>query len=664
MRALSIACSLMLLFCAAGAVANTVTSERTEVTLTSDKASIHKSQNFWLALHIKMKPGWHTYWLNPGDSGLTPELKWTLPKGFVAGDVQFPSPDLLQEGAEITDYGYEGDVWLPVAVTAPALLNKNAISIFMLHAHWLVCKDVCIPESGDFSLSLPTKEDSAPSADASAIEATVKALPAKVDKALPIALSDGKLEFIMPLGEALAVKGAHFFPADEGLVVNNAQQHFSVVQDKIEFSLQAEKGTLPEKTSGLVSLYLADGTRKDFAVSLGFAKGGISEDVIAAVIFAMIGGLILNLMPCVFPILALKALAVAKKAEKHPAEVKAHGLAYSAGVILSFLGLALMLIAIQAGGKTVGWGYQMQSPAFVLSLAIIFFLVGLNLAGYFEIPAFFSNVGGNVGMREGLLGSFATGALAVLVATPCTAPFMAPAIGFAITQGLNVIVAVFTGLGIGLSAPFLLISFYPQLIKALPRPGAWMQTFKQFVAFPMFGCTLWLLWVLAREVGQDATFALMLALVIIAFALWLAKMEAKFTALLVAALAVVGMIECIHFANSRHMMTDTEAFSTSRLEQLRAQGDAVFVDATADWCITCKVNESVALSSKKIRKAFAEKHITFMVADWTHGEPEITHYLQSFGRAGVPLYIYYPKGGDPIILPQVLTESIVRDTIK
>lgn len=652
--------------------ANTVTTDRTEVTLTSNVSAIYPQQKFWLALHIKMQPGWHTYWINPGDSGMVPNLAWTLPNGFVTGTLQFPPPDSLQVG-DLVDYGYSDNAWLLVPVTAPSVLRANAVSILALKARWLVCKDICIPEAGDFSIALPTsaKTVDLPGPDNQVITNLVNRLPVTVPLPLGFYIEEGKIHFDFPLGSIApgSVKSTEFFPAQEGFTINNAPQGYDMDGGNVSFELAAEKGKLPGMTSGLVSLYLKDGSRKDFAVSLQLAgkKSGTGFSIIRALLSALVGGLILNLMPCVFPILSLKALVVAKKAEKRPHEVRTHGIVYTLGVVASFLALAAILIFIQMSGRTIGWGYQMQSPEFVAAMLAVFFVVGLNLSGVFEMPGLFGNLGGDVATRDNLMGSFCTGALAVLVATPCTAPFMAPAIGFALTQTAPVIIAIFGCLGLGLAAPFLLISWFPAFIGWLPKPGAWMLTFRQALAFPMYLCALWLLWVLIREVGQDAVFIALAGLVFLAFAIWLNTRDsaaAGISGLIIGALALVAVIGCGDFAPGSSTETNAEKFSGIKLEELRGEGQAVFVDATADWCITCKVNESVALSSHAVRAKFAEKNITYMVADWTHGDPEITAYLKSFGRAGVPIYVYYQPHGDPVVLPQILTKSIVLKAIK
>lgn len=376
-------------------------------------------------------------------------------------------------------------------------------------------------------------------------------------------------------------------------------------------------------------------------------------------------------MPCVFPILSLKALAIARKAHAEPRAVRLQGIGYTLGVVLSFLTLAAFLAAAQKAGKAAGWGYHMQSPAFVVSLAIVMFTVALNLSGFFEVPLFFGGIGGEAAGKDTALGAFFTGVLAVLVATPCTAPFMATAVGFALTQSSIVIFLVFAALGFGLAAPFLLLSLMPRLVRFLPRPGAWMASMREFLAFPLYATVIWLVWIVGQEAGADGVALALGALLVIVFAIWWSRRDmplARLSAPLLAVAAVAASLSSVKMIQKQHLLPQTgapETFSLARLEELREHGLGVFVDATADWCITCKVNERVALSSPDVREAFKRLHIVYMVADWTRGDSDITRYLGSFGRSGVPIYVYYPPMRRPArLLPQILTSSLVVRTLE
>jgi thiol:disulfide interchange protein DsbD len=394
--------------------------------------------------------------------------------------------------------------------------------------------------------------------------------------------------------------------------------------------------------------------------------------VLLMLAFAFLGGLILNAMPCVFPVLSLKVLAVTKKAGLSHSKVKSHALAYTLGILTSFWLLSLVLLVIRQAGVQIGWGFQMQSPAFVIGLALVLYAVALNLSGLFDIPSL--SVSGGKGVQQGATGSFMTGVLATVVATPCTAPFMAAAVGFALSQTPMTALAIFTALGLGLAAPFLLLSIFPGLIKALPKPGAWMETFRQFLAFPMYASCAWLVWVVAQQIGHMGLAYVFATLVLLPFAIWLWHALAHWPAVLriiPAGGALLMALYCAYLAtlDPRAAAGQTatpsatvqgqEAYSAERLKSLRDEGKPVFVTATAAWCITCKYNEAAAIHTKPVQDAFAARGIVYLVADWTNQDEAITRYLSEYGRKGVPLYVYYPPHGKPVVLPQVLTPGVV-----
>ncbi len=380
--------------------------------------------------------------------------------------------------------------------------------------------------------------------------------------------------------------------------------------------------------------------------------------LLLAISLALLGGLVLNLMPCVLPVLSLKALALVKKSGRERAHTARHGVAYTLGILLSFAVIAALLIALQQSGEAVGWGFQMQSPAFVGFLIYLLFLVGLSLSGVFHLPVLLGGVGGNLAGEASLRGSFFTGILATLVATPCTAPFMASAVGAALTMPPWAAMLVFLSLGFGLALPFLLISIFPSTLRFLPKQGAWMVRFKEFLAFPMYGSVIWLLWVLGLQAGIGAVALVLIGLLLLVFALWLQNL--RFLAIIAAALFAVFSLTII---SPQPTKTEGIAYSKQALESLRAEGKPVFVDATAAWCITCQVNKKLVLDSAEVQAAFKEKNIVFMVADWTNRNAEITAFLQAFGYNGVPLNVFYPAGGEPIVLPQILSKETVITTI-
>jgi thiol:disulfide interchange protein DsbD len=697
----------------ASATANLLTTSRTQTTIMSGIKTIHAGEKFWVALHIKLNPGWHTYWINPGDSGITPQLDWTLPNGFTAGATQYLAPDRERVGP-LVDYAYDTDAHYLVAITPPPILRAGTVSILALKASWLVCKDICVPESGGLSLSLPAGDMAEPGDDAKEITALVARIPQPLSSDIKFHKTEHDISFDVALKDLGAVsspvKSALFFPETQQLMANGPDQKVQVSDSAVSFILALPEGKLVESGSGVMSLFLQDGKRMDYALHLQMDGSAASAGVpaasqasdatpvaaitpapvaipvlpaniyepmkehvtlVMAIAYALLGGLILNGMPCVFPVLSLKALAVAKKAAAHPSVARKQGIAYTIGVIASFLLLASLLLAFQKTGQSAGWGYQMQSPPFVALLSLLLFAVGLNLAGYFELPVLLGGVGAEGAAKDSAWGSFLTGILAVMVATPCSAPFMASAVSYALTQDVVTVMGIFIALGLGLASPFLLISFFPGLIKALPKPGEWMNTFKELLSFPMFGWTVWLLWVLAREAGGTVVCIVLFAMVLIAFALWLSRRESgllKFIALLAGVAAIAATVYAAQMPMLQPAATlvqGAEHFSPARLEALRKEGKAVFVDATADWCLICKVNENVALSSGEVKEAFRQKQVAYLVADWTNGNADITHYLESFGRSGVPIYVYYPSGGGaPVVLPQVLTTANVLQVLQ
>jgi len=658
---------LITLSFAFSANASVVTTSQTQASIISDVKTVASGEKFWAVVHLKMQDGWHTYWKNPGDTGMAPQFIWTLPKDFKISEVIFLAPD-RHKIEEFIDYGYEKDAWFLFELTATASLPENATSILSLKANWLVCNEICIPESADLSLVLPTTNTQGNlSEDSEVIKQLVAKIPQKLGDKISYAVHDKSLSFDFLEKPESNIKSAYFFPLNDNLEFAEAD-----LGKKITFNIKSKDGTIPDNIEGIVSLIDKEGKRLDYEISgekalsntLTAQESG-STSIIQAIIFAFLGGIILNLMPCVFPILSLKALAIAKKAYLHPEIVRKQGIYYTLGVVLSFVVLAAIIIGVKIGGQNIGWGYQMQSPLFVALLTILLFFVGLNLSGYFEIPLIFGNLGGKVSSEDNFIGSFLTGVLAVLVATPCTAPFMATAVGFALTQGSIVIITIFVALGLGLALPFMLISLFPSLVKFLPKSGVWLLTFKQLLAFPLYLSAVWLFWVLLREAGEDYATITLIAIVIISFAIWLLQRAGKIAKIFGSLIVIITIaLLAILFSLPRTQPVEHIKFSVAEIDKLRKENKAIFVDATADWCITCKINENLVLSTSEIKKAFANKNITYMVADWTHGDEEITKYLQSFKRSGVPIYVYYPpNSGEPIILPQVLTKDIVLQKI-
>ncbi|HEV2561040.1 MAG TPA: protein-disulfide reductase DsbD domain-containing protein [Rhizomicrobium sp.] len=675
---------LLLLAFAGPASAQVEHAPKVQARLIAERGEIAPGQSVTLALEENIAPDWHTYWINPGDAGAPTEIAWTLPVGWHAGAIQWPYPKRLPVGP-LMNYGYDGKVWLLVNVTAPGDAKPGIVTL-KADASWIVCKDVCIPE--DANVSVPLTVSAAPAPAYATIADQFAAARAKIPSASPWPAhyrSGAALDLYLaaPSLAAAHPTSVEFFPYTNDLVSGPASQKLALAEGGIGLRMVPGpklKGAL----SGVLVLTSADGSVSALdvkampgAVPDLHVSDGSELGIALAVLFALLGGLILNLMPCVLPILAMKALAVASKAGADRSEAAREGLAYGAGAVLSFVALGAAVIALRASGEAVGWGFQLQEPIAVAVFALLIFAVGLNLSGVFEIPSGITG-GDALTRRGGAAGAFFTGVLAVAVAAPCTAPFMAAALGYALTQSTGLALLVFLALGIGFAAPFVAIGLSPALLRLLPKPGAWMLRFKQVLAFPMYGAAAWLVWVLAQESGSQGLMAALAAAVALAFAAWAwgASRDARprwrtigmVAALLglIAALALLPLVETGTPASAASSASaiPSEPYTQVRLTELRAQNRPVFINATAAWCITCQVNESVAFSGSRVREAFARKHIAYLIADWTNRNAEITALLEAHGRSGVPLYLYYaPGAGDGTVLPQILTEDEVLKAI-
>ena len=703
-----------LLAVSGGAWASTVKTDHVTAQIVAEPGTLRPGKTLWVMLHLEIKDGWHTYWRNPGDSGQPPDIAWTLPDGVTAGAIHWPYPDELPYGP-LLNYGYSDNAYhlVPIALSEswpegkPVDLNANAT--------WLACSDICVPESGSFTLSLPTAATTPQTNGESAklFRAARERLPAETDWKAGLATTGDKVVLTLS-GDALdgtRIRKATFFPYEWGLIEPSANQQLATAANGLSLTMTAGQTPNKERLDGVLVLTSAPGdgpATRAYAISAragvdagivpapaasapetsvmtgGDASGGTDITLLTAFLFALLGGIILNLMPCVFPILSMKAMALIRHAEKDPRTVRLHGLAYAAGVLACFAVLATVLIALKAGGAATGWGFQLQSPVFIALMAYLFFLLGLNLSGVFEIGTSIMGIGSGLSSRSGYGGSFFTGVLAAVVSTPCTAPFMGVALGFALTQPAAVALAVFLALGVGFALPYLLLTFVPALVRLLPKPGVWMERTRQFLAFPLYASVAWLIWVLAIQTGPDGVVAALGGMVLLGFAVWLAKVtrdarahgrlfgRAGSTVAAVAALVLIVGLGAMSTPTATVSTTGRSAtgpvyepFSTERLAALRAAGKPVFVNMTAAWCITCLVNERVALSSATVNDRFAALDITYLKGDWTNGDPQITALLESFGRSGVPLYVLYgPGNAKPILLPQLLTETLVLDALQ
>ena len=654
------------------------------VELLGESQSIAPGETLWVALRQEIRPGWHTYWLNPGDSGEPPRLEWTLPAGFTAGEMRWPHPERIRVGPAMS-YGYTDEVVLPIPVTAPADLRPGTRVTLRAQASWIVCEKTCVPEEAPVSLSLPVAAGP-PAPDprgAPLIAAARRAVPTPSPwPATFIATPEHvSLDVAAPGLTAARVAEVWFYPARWGVIEHAAPQSARLGSEGI--TLAVARGPLPEAVAGpidgvLVVTERLDGGLARHALSVRAEPRAVTvgspSALLTAMALAFAGGLVLNLMPCVLPVLSVKALALVHHAGDR---LRGHGLAYTAGVLVCFALVAGTLLALRAGGQQLGWGFQLQSPLVVTLLAYVLFVMALSLSGVIVLGAGLTGAGHSLAARAGYAGSFFTGALATVAATPCTAPFMAVAVGYALTQPWLAALLVFEALGLGLALPYLLLTLVPAWRRWLPRPGPWMTQLERLLAFPLYASVAWLVWVVSQQAGPAGVGVALGGLVAIALAAWLYQStrgaralwrRAAIGAVLALAIGAVGAAALDPRGDTRGAATREtgggwEPFSAARLAELRAAGTPVFVNVTAAWCLTCLVNERVALRSTTVTEAFARKRVVRLKADWTTRDPVITRVLGAFGRSGVPLYLLYPAGaaGDPAVLPQILSERLVLD---
>lgn len=658
-----------------------------KVELLAEPASIAPGEPFTVGIKLSMKEHWHTYWRNPGDSGEPTQVTWKLPQGFVAGELEWPAPSLIRVGP-VASFGYEGDAILLARITPSRDLKAGTSVNLAADIVYIVCEKICIPGEASVSLSLPVSERSGSSPANAVFDAARSRLPQPSPWKTTFS-TNAKAITVSLRAQGDAIRAAQFFPYDNTLIDNSAPQVLrregQTTQVSIERSQIAK--SLPQRVDGVLVLEEdVGGTTAShaFVIEAAPSAGGATAEsgmtLFYAVISALIAGVILNLMPCVFPVLSIKILHLTEHRGETPRRVRLHGIAYALGVLACFTMLAGVLHGLRTAGAEIGWGFQLQSPLVVATLAFIMFAMGLSLSGILTIGTSLTRVGGSRLLQQGgLSGSFFAGVLATVVATPCTAPFMGASIGFALTQPFVVGLAVFLALGLGLALPFLVLAFVPGLQRLLPRPGRWMETLKQLLAFPLYATAAWLIWVLSFQVGSTGLLAALAGLVLIAFGAWAYSSSqglsnvwgrvlqgvAAGSAIGAIALAVViGQSSPTGPGTEVVTSAGSEAFSDQKLRALLASGEPVFVNMTAAWCITCLVNERTALSTGAVREAFASKRVTYLKGDWTNRNPEITRLLEKFGRSGVPLYVLYRGDNEPVLLPQILTQSLVLEALE
>ena len=642
------------------------------IDLVSSVESVNPGDIFTAALRVRMESGWHTYWINPGDSGAAPRVSWTAQKGVFIGELNFPVPERIGYG-DLVNFGYKTETVWPFEISIENDFSEDSVRIFA-EIDILVCSDICIPKKLTVNRKFQVGDTRRDDVGSKIISTAFDTMPTKSALAPLAELKSDTINLKFSLAGDLASKAstdAFFFPFVPNLIDNKSKQRLFVSEDKLVLSINRSQDYIESlPISGILKI---DGSAYAINPTISDSEqdfiGPKPATLLTAILLAFVGGLLLNLMPCVFPVLSIKVLSLINHSNESKISLAYSGWAYSMGVVISFALLGMAVISLRAGGEAIGWGFQLQSPLVVTILLYLFVLIGLNLLGLFELNFSMSERGSSKGYSS----AFLSGVLATIVASPCTAPFMAAALSYALIQSPNLGIMIFLSLGLGMAFPFLLLCYFPNLLRKLPKPGAWMVTLKEFLAFPMFASAVWLAWVLqSQEAGRFLAPALA-GVLFIAFGVWLIKHSssrfARFMALTSFAFALAMPVEQLFSVkpSSSEYKTGQQqianAFSAKRLEQLIEAGP-VFVNFTASWCITCKVNEITALGTRDVMEAFEIREITYLVADWSSEDPKITKALEGYGRAGVPLYLLFEKGSSkPTVLPQILTEDIVLSAL-
>lgn len=664
---------------------NVQRSPRATVSLVSEHAAVSPGQKVRIGLRQRLAPHWHTYWKNPGDAGSPPNITFSLPEGVTVSEIDWPGPDRFIIGP-VASYGYENEIVFPITLSVPQNAQPGTQLVVEANADWVVCEKECIPEEGKFRLTLPVEASARPASPA--IRASFNTADARQPQSTPwkatVSAGASTLQLLVN-GEGISsqsVKSALYFPESWGIVDHVAAQSLKVENGTLTMTLQKGQGYKPGPSAGLLSITDGGGQKRWFALELTPTAATAVETASGLplwqmALFAFLGGLMLNLMPCVFPVLAIKAAALAGMSGSDRREVRLSGMFYTLGVLAAFMTLAMALLAVRAGGNAVGWGFQFQSPLFVTAMCWLMLAIGLNLSGVFEVGSSVTGAGQNLADRKGHSGSFFTGLLAVVVATPCTAPFMGAAIGSALVAPALVSLVVFAMMGVGLALPFLLLGIFPAVAQRLPRPGIWMVRLRQAMAFPMYATAAWLLWVVAQQAGEAGLRMALAGTVLVGLMAWLIGLSQQGVKkvwwprsfALIGFIGLIGLTVTLHYteppeASSSQQARNAEPYSAERLARLRAEGKPVFVNMTAAWCITCLVNERTTLSTAAVQQAMQDHKVVYMKGDWTNRDPAITAFLQSFQRDGLPFYAFYPAGKQPVVLPPVLTQAIVTDTFK
>ena len=674
----------------------------TQVRLITENTVINPGDEITIATEIKLEPDWHVYWQNPGDSGLPVRIEWDAPDGFELGEISWPTPDKISLDI-LANYGYYDEAILLQTLKIPSNLPEGKITLTAT-IDMLICNEICIPESVTASFDF---NDGNQNIDNSAYIANAKSkTPETIDGEFEYFEDDNMLNLSLKLENdnilsAAAEQKLEFFPFDWGVINHLANPEVKISGHEIIITHKRGDEDLSEikQIEGLLVITGAKGQNKGYAITANTnpqkttptqnTYTNAQKDVqiapqkppqaskitwFSAIYLAIFGGIILNLMPCVFPVLSIKVLSLVKMGDKDHKLARKHGLSYTLGVILSFLAVGGALLIFKQAGEIIGWGFQLQNPAIVAVLAYLLFIIALNLIGFLEVKSDFGNIGNKLTQGNSLSSSFFTGTLATIVATPCTAPFMGAAMGFAMTQSSVISMSVFAALGFGLALPYLILSYVPKLRSFLPKPGKWMETFKQFLSFPIFASAIWLVWVLSQQSGSYGVLLILLGMLSISFSVWLLHLKNKGTArtpinivlLIFITLPILSLVYIKDTSNNIASNPKTysfgQPFSEEKLSELLEGDNPIFVEMTAAWCITCKINHAIALNTDETKSLFKEKNVHYLIGDWTNKNDEITKYLDQFNRNGVPLYVFYGalntqtgKRPEAIILPQILS---------
>jgi thiol:disulfide interchange protein len=668
-----------------------------QASLVAADKSVQPGHPLTVALRLDEQPPWHTYWISAG-TGYPTKLQWDLPTGWTAGDIQWPTPVMIKnDQGDVTGNGYTGVVYLPVTLTQPATARSGGQVTLKALAKWLMCADVCIPGQANLTLTLPMTSQPPEPDTAVRAELAKMPMPAAAPADWKIAANRSGNQVLLRVSGGAVMKSPHFF-SEDAFIQYDAAQNVAAGPDSLGLALAVsdDADASTQNVRGVLAYTDSTGAYHGVVVNAPFSVAGAATAAVQAsgsssqsstgtrvatsdggptslgltLLFALVGGLILNLMPCVFPILGIKILGFVHQSGNERRKVTLHGLAFTLGVLLSFWVLAGLLATLRAGGEQLGWGFQLQSPVFVFALTVIMLVFALSLSGVFEFGLSAMGVGSSLPMGQGYGASLFNGVLATVVATPCSAPFLAPALGAALVLPTLQSFLVFTSIGLGLSVPYLLLSIFPQAVKALPRPGRWMETFKQVMAFPLYATVAYLIWVLAGQVSENGLLMVLLGLTTISMAVWLyGRYNRPGTGTPGARLGLIGALALLLIGLNlgwprAAAPTDIvwEPWSAERVAQLRAAGRPIYVDFTARWCATCQANKKVVFASEELQRYFRDHQVATLKADWTNADPRITAELAKWHRSAVPFdLVYSTKNSEPKVLPEILTPRIVLD---